>query len=163
MDSFYQTLEQLGIAYELYDHSPFYTCEESQEWYEEHFDSSSGESKNLLLRDKKGATHYLVVVESSKQLDLKNLAKTLGESKLSFASEERLMKYLGVKPGAVSVLALTHPGAKEVQVIFDKELLAFEKLHYHPPGRNDQTLVISVPDLKRFIEFAGNPFQEIDF
>ena len=162
MKTIYDVFGELGIEYELFDHPPFFTCDESREWYEENLDLSSGESKNLLLRNKKGNVHYLVVVESTKRVDLKDLASQLEESKLSFASEERMMRTLGVKPGAVSVLALTHPGAKDVRVVFDNELMGFKKLHYHPPGRNDQTIVLKTEDLKRLMAWFGNHIQYVE-
>ena len=162
MKDLYEVLDSLEIPYELYEHPAFFTCEESDAWYQKHLDGTSGESKNLFLRDKKGDKHYLVVVESSKRLDLKELAKKLGESKLSFASEERLKKYLNLSPGSVSVFALLYENAKDVQVMMDADLLGYKKLHYHPPGRNDQTVVVSTEDLKKFLGFVGNPLEVME-
>ena len=159
MQTIYDIFQDLGIEYKLHDHPAFYTCEESSKWYAENLEMESGESKNLFIRNKKGNKHYLVVIESHKQLDLKHLREILHESKLSFASPERLQKYLNLTPGSVSVLALTYENAKEVEVIFDEDLLKHKSLHYHPPGRNDQTVVLSTEDLKKFLEWVENPIK----
>lgn len=58
--------------------------------------------KNLFLRDAKGRQHFLVVLPGDRQADLGALAAALGSSKLSFASEERLMKHLGLTKGSVT-------------------------------------------------------------
>jgi Ala-tRNA(Pro) deacylase len=156
MKTIYDIFKELDINYEFYEHPPFFTCEESAAWYEENLELDSGESKNLFLRDRKGTQHFLVVIESTKRLDLKMLAKDLDESKLSFASERRLKEVLNLKPGSVSPFALTYKNAKNVRVVFDTDLLKNDKLHYHPPGRNDQTVVLSTAELKRFLEWTGN-------
>ena len=152
----YQIFEELNIAYQLYDHPPFFTCAESEDWYQTHIEQPSGDSKNLFLRNKKGDRHFLVVIESHKTLDLKNLADKLAVSKLSFASAERLKKYLNVEPGSVSVLALIHPNAQQIEVIFDEDLWQYQKLHYHPPARNDQTVLLATTDLQKFMSSLPN-------
>ena len=58
------------------------------------------------MRDSKGKRHFLVTCEESKKVDLKALGKQLGGGNLSFASEERLEKYLGLKQGSVSPFGL---------------------------------------------------------
>jgi Ala-tRNA(Pro) deacylase len=62
-------------------------------------------SKNLFLRDPKGRNHYLVVLPARKKFDLKSFGNLLGV-RLSFASPERLQKYLGLTPGSVSPFRL---------------------------------------------------------
>jgi Ala-tRNA(Pro) deacylase len=162
MKNIYDIFEELDIESKLYEHPPFFTCDESKVWFEKHIEEKAGDSKNLFLRNRKGNQHYLVVIESHKKVDLKELSQDIGESKLSFASKERLKKHLNLTPGSVSVLALIHEGAKDVQVLFDQDLLKHNKLHYHPPGRNDQTLLIGTEDVKKFMEWAPNSVRFID-
>ena len=81
MKTIYNIFQELGITYKLYEHPPFYTCEESTAWYAANIcEDLGGESKNLFLRNKKGDRHFLVVVESNKRMDMKELASRLGES-----------------------------------------------------------------------------------
>lgn len=159
MKNIYDIFGELDINYKLYEHPAFYTCDESEKWYKENIDEPFGESKNLFLRNKKGNKHFLVVIESKKQLDLKALASQLDDRNLSFASPNRLKKYLNLEPGSVSILALLYENAKDVTVIFDEDLLRHENLHYHPPTRNDQTLMISTNDLKNFMAWLKNPIK----
>ncbi len=89
----YEALERLGIAYSKLEHPAVFTVEQA----EKHWGSITGaHCKNLFLRNKKGNRHYLAILQSSKSADLKALAKHLGEDRLSFASPERIMRYLGL-------------------------------------------------------------------
>lgn len=91
----------------------------------------------------------------SKRLDLKSLAVFLNESKLSFASPEKMMEYLGITPGSVSAFGLINDVDKVVRVIVDEDLLKFDKQGYHP-NINTATLIISTKDFKKFLNWTGN-------
>jgi len=156
MMNIYQVLDDLKIKYTKYIHQPVYTIAEAER-YCSHI--PGGKSKNLLLRNRKGNKHYLVVVRSDKKLDLEKLQDFLQESNLSFASEERLMKCLGLTPGSVSPFGLVNDLEKEVQVVIDSDLLGYDELQYHP-NINTETLVLSVEDFKKFLAWTRN---EIDF
>jgi len=145
-------LEKLNIAYTRHEHPPVYTVEEASRYYD---GMKGAQCKNLFLRNAKGDRHYLVILEDSKRADLKGLAEKVGESKLSFASPRRLLKYLGVEPGSVSPFGLIHDLEKEVVVVIDKDLLQDEWINYHP-NVNTATLTISVNDFMRFLEYCGN-------
>ena len=118
-------------------------------------------TKILFLRDKKGRHHVLVVVASDKQVDIKSLSVTLGFGHLSFGSPERLLKYLGIEPGSVTLLALINDTNHEVNVFIDYDLWRADALQCHPLV-NTATLVISKEGIERFLRFTGHPFQLID-
>ena len=143
----YSILISLGIPYTKYEHAPFFTCEDADEFYK---NMPGGHSKNLFLKAKKSEKYYLFILESHKRADLKVLAYFLGESGLSFASANDLMHYLKVIPGLVSPFALIHDEAKAVQVILDKDLLRHDTLYYHP-NINTSTLGIKREDFERFL------------
>ena len=87
-------LNQMGISYELEEHEAVYTIDE--------MDSlgigRGGEVvKNLFLRDAKGKRHFLVMIQKDKSADLKRLRGELDSTALSFGSQERLLKYLGLE------------------------------------------------------------------
>lgn len=153
MADIYKILADLEVEYDKHDHPPFFTCAQADAFYEDHL--QGGKSKNLLLRNRAGNKHYLVIMESDKHLDLKALQELLGESKLSFASPERLMKHLKLTPGAVSPFGLINDEEKAVEVIVDEGLMANDFLHYHP-NVNTSTLVISSQDFKKFLAWTGN-------
>lgn len=158
MKNIYEVLNELGVDYKKYDHPPVYTCQESEK-YTGHL--QTGKDKNLFLRSRRGDTHYLVTVESSKKVDLKKLSSVLGESKLSFASPERLKKYLDLEPGSVTPFGLINDTKHEVKVVIDNGLIAHDNIQFHP-NTNTSTIVVSREDFKRFLEWTGNDIVFVD-
>ncbi len=151
-DSLFKALTELGIAWERYEHPPVFTVEEA----ERHWTEVRGlHCKNLFLRNKKGNHHYLVVIESSKQADLRRLNSLLGEDRLSFASPERLKKHLGLDPGSVSPFGLLNDNSREVIVVLDQDLRLAKTVNFHP-NVNTATVGISTVDFERFLASRGN-------
>lgn len=148
----YDVLAQLGINYHVVNHPPVYTCNELEQYIGE---LEGVHCKNLLLRNKKGNRHFLVVLDESKQMDIKNFGKSIEISNLSFASEERLQKYLGVSTGAVSVFGVINNADHDVEVFIDQEMMEQKMVNCHP---NDNTATISLKteDLKKFLDQCGN-------
>lgn len=151
MKNIFNILDELDIKYEKHEHPAVFTVEEA----EKHARGDGAHSKNLFLRNKKGNRHYLVVLGTSKKIDLKNLETLLNEKNLSFASPERLIKYLGLIPGSVSPLGLINDANKEVIVVIDKDLILADKQGLHP-NINTATIVISTDDFIKFLEWTGN-------
>lgn len=158
MKTIYDVLSELRISYEKHEHPAVFTVEEA-----EHYDRdfNAGKSKNLFLRNKKGTTHYLLVAESNRNIDLKNVSAFLGESKLSFASPQRLLTHLGLTPGSVSPFGLVNNADKSIRVLIDKGLLAHKNVGFHP-NINTATLVITTEDFKKFLASTGNKITYLD-
>ena len=149
----YAYLDGMGISYEVEEHAPVFTIDEMRE-----LGIKGSVCKNLFLRDAKGRQHFLVVLPGDRQADLGALAAALGSSKLSFASEERLMKHLGLTKGSVTPLAVIQDPDHTVQVLLDESLTGMDRLGVHPLV-NTATLWISGADLLRFVRSCGNPVQ----
>ena len=147
----YAYLDGMGISYEVEEHAPVFTIDEMRELV-----IKGSVCKNLFLRDAKGRQHFLVVLPGDRQADLGALAAALGSSKLSFASEERLMKHLGLTKGSVTPLAVIQDPDHTVQVLLDESLTGMDRLGVHPLV-NTATLWISGADLLRFVRSCGNP------
>ena len=147
----YAYLDGMGISYEVEEHAPVFTIDEMRE-----LGIKGSVCKNLFLRDAKGRQHFLVVLPGDRQADLGALAAALGSSKLSFASEERLMKHLGLTKGSVTPLAVIQDPDHTVQVLLDESLTGMDRLGVHPLV-NTATLWISGADLLRFLRSSGNP------
>ncbi|HSK09854.1 MAG TPA: prolyl-tRNA synthetase associated domain-containing protein [Vicinamibacterales bacterium] len=156
-DDALSALDALNIPYTLHEHPPVFTVEEAERYWA---DIPATHCKNLFLRNQKGTRHYLVVLDHRKQADLKRLAEKIGDDRLSFASPERLQKYLGLTPGAVSPMGLIHPGARDVILVLDAGLLAAERLGFHP-NRNTATITVATADFLRFLESRGNVVKRI--
>lgn len=155
----YEVLKRLGISYIRHEHSPVFTVEEA----EKHWENISGaHCKNLFLRNKKGNRHYLVILESSKQADIKALTKKLGEDRLSFASGERLVRYLGLETGAVSPFGLINDSKKEVQVVIDQDLKKEARINFHP-NVNTATVGVDFKDFEKFLAWCGNSIHYLQF
>lgn len=154
-----EVLEKLGISYDRHEHPPVYTVEEA----EKHWTKITGaHCKNLFLRNKKGNRHYLVILLSSKQADLKKLTAKLGEDRLSFGSPERLKRTLGLEPGAVSPFGLINDETKEVRVVIDEDLKEAGRVNFHP-NVNTATVGLSYADFERFLAWCGNRFFYLSF
>jgi Ala-tRNA(Pro) deacylase len=148
----YDALDAMGIQYAKYEHPPVFTSEEAAEHWGP---IKATQVKNLFLRNKKGNRQYLVILEISKQADLRELVKIISDDRFSFGSPERLMDTLGVTPGSVSPFGLLHPGSKEVRVIVDQDLRSAERLIFHP-NLNTASVTISVADFERFLATRPN-------
>lgn len=154
----YHFLELHGIAYERVDHPPVFTCEDVKQLVPP---MAGASTKNLLVRDKKGRRHFLVAVGHEKSVDLKALSSVLGVVNLSFASPERMMKYLGIEPGAVSLLAIVNDTESAVEVVLDAELWEADALCCHPLV-NTSTLIISREGIQRLLELTGHRYRVLD-
>jgi len=145
-------LAALGIAHRAVEHPPLFTVEQSKALRGE---LPGGHTKNLFLRNKKGAM-WLVTCLEDRPVDLKALGEALGAGRLSFGSPERLMRHLGVLPGAVTPLAVMNDKAGQVELAIDAALLAHDPVNVHPLT-NDMTVALSPRDLLRFLEEVGHP------
>jgi Ala-tRNA(Pro) deacylase len=155
----YEVLGELGISYTRHEHPPVFTVEEA----EKHWTKIIGaHCKNLFLRNKKGNRHYLVILEACKVADLKSLNKLLGEDRLSFASEQRLMRYLGLEKGAVSAFGLINDRENHVNVVIDDDLKKTESINFHP-NVNTATVGISFPDFEKFLAWCRNTVRYMPF
>lgn len=154
----YACLERLGIEYEYYEHPEAPTIEIAAQFYR---GEGTTLCKNLFFRNHKGNRHYLVIMESHFAMDIHSVEKLLHQGKLSFASPERMMRYLGVKPGSVSLFNLVNDTGKEVTLFVDSKLLDVEKVSFHP-NDNRASLVISSRDMLKFIENCGNKYEIMD-
>ncbi len=140
------------VAYERHDHPPVFTVEDV---YRLTPDLPGSKTKNLFLCDQKGRRHFLVVVPDNLRVDLKVLPHALDAKGVRFGSAQRLETHLGVTPGSVSLLALFNDRHKAVEVIIDETLWAAQALQFHPLI-NTSTLVISKPDIERFLQATGH-------
>lgn len=165
-------LEKHGIGYELYTHPPLPTVKAALEYWK---DVDATHCKNLFFRNHKGNRHYLVVLECHKEMDIHALEHRLRQGKLSFASEERMERCLGLKPGSVSPLGLIndidveatanpkelYENGHRVKLFLDKDLKTAEKLSFHP-CENTSGAVIGNADFMRFLEIWGGEYEWLD-
>ena len=158
MMTIYEFLESNDIAYERHDHPPVFTCEDVNRLIP---DLPGSKTKNLFICDGKGKQHFLVSVPDEKAVNLKSLGEALGVKRLRFASANRLEKHLKLEPGAVTILGVLNDTAGNVSVVVDQALWDAEALQCHPLV-NTATLVISLENLRKFLECTGHPARVMD-
>ncbi|MFM1848387.1 MAG: hypothetical protein RL417_1861 [Pseudomonadota bacterium] len=151
-------LTQHGIPFELHDHPAVFTVAEADR-VTAHLRGAP--TKNLFLRDDKGSRHFLLAVSHTKRIELTVLAESVGVRKLSFASPDRLKRYLGVDPGAVTLLGVINDPTHAVGVLIDRDLWNAEELQCHPLA-NTATYIVTRESLERFFALTGHRVTIID-
>jgi Ala-tRNA(Pro) deacylase len=147
-----------GIEAPCHAHPPVMTVAESERLVPP---LPGARTKNLFLRDRKGARHFLVTVPHALAVDLDALGAALAAGRLGFASPERLRRHLGITPGSVSLLALVNDGARAVEFVIDRTLWDAAAVQAHPL-RNNATMVIAHAELERFLAATGHVPRVID-
>jgi Ala-tRNA(Pro) deacylase len=151
-DELFAYLDTLGIAHKTVTHPAVFTVEEARDLRGA---IAGGHTKNLFLRDKKGAT-YLVVAPEDAAIKLRSLHRLLGASgRFSFGSAELMRDLLGVLPGSVTPFAAINDKEGRVSVVLDAALLTHEALNFHPLV-NTATTTISRDGLLKFLTATGH-------
>lgn len=179
IDKVHRFLESNGIEYKTHYHPPLPTIELALEYWK---DIDSTHCKNLFFRNHKGNRHYLVVFECHKELGIHTLEKSLRQGKLSFASQERMERCLGLLPGSVSPFGLINDmnlvdeagtaregvAAKElfenghrVKLFLDQDLQTAERLSFHPCDNTASTVVDNAGFMK-YLSLWGGEYEWID-
>lgn len=160
-------LREHDIAFSNYNHPEGKTIEEAKRWWK---NDGSVHCKNIFLRNHKGNRHYLVCYHCDHDLDIHSLEQRLkaalqaqglpAPGKLSFASPERMMRYLGLEPGSVSPFGLINDAEHHVHLFLDATLHDAKTLSFHP---NDcrGTVVIGKEDFERYLQLVGNTYEYI--
>ncbi len=158
-------LRERNIPFTCYNHPEGKTIEEAKRWWK---DDGSVHCKNIFMRNHKGNQHYLISFHCDHDLDIHDLERRLkarlqeqgkpSPGKLSFASPERMMRYLGLEPGSVSPFGLINDTDNHVHLFLDETLLDAPTLSFHP---NDcrGTVVITREDFARYLSIVGNEYE----
>jgi Ala-tRNA(Pro) deacylase len=152
-EDLFALLERLRIAHTTVNHPPLFTVEESRAL---RGSIPGGHTKNLFLKDKKGALFLVTALEDA-AVELRSLHRRLGAGgRFSFGSAALLRVALGVEPGAVTPFAAINDSEGRVRIVLDAGLLGYETINCHPL-RNTMTTSIGTRDLIRFLEATGHP------
>ena len=156
-DKVFGWLDEHGIEYTWYEHPEAPTIEIAQQYWRA---DGSKHCKNLFFRNHKGNRHYLVVFDSLQSMAIHDLEKSLHQGKLSFASPERMDKWLGLRPGSVSPFGLINDGENHVHLFLDETLREQKSLSFHP-NDNRFTVVISREEFTKYLDAVGNSYEYI--
>lgn len=182
-------LENNGIDYEIYRHPPLPTIEIALEYWKS---LSAVHCKNLFMRNHKGNRHYLISFECHKNLEIHTLEHMLRQGKLSFASEERMVRCLGLHPGSVSPfglindmgLAVTSPDSTDSLPVFEQIRQDVSQKELFPNGHrvkffidsdirnadrvsfhpcdNTASVIVSYSGFIKFLNLWGGEYEWID-
>lgn len=162
-----QYLEAHDIAFTTYNHPEGKTIDEAKRWWKA---DGSVHCKNIFMRNHKGDQHYLICFPCDDDLAIHDIEHWLKDvlvsqglkapGKLSFASPERMMRYLGLEPGSVSPFGLINDTEHHVILFLDSRLKEASTLSFHP---NDcrGTVVISQDAFQKYLQCVGNKVEYI--
>lgn len=139
----YDLLDQLTIKYQRIDHEEANTMEACLE-IEKTLNSTI--CKNLFLVNSNKSQYYLLMLKGHKKFKTKVISKQINSSRLSFGSDEKMLEYLDITSGTVSVLGLMNDHDLKVQLLMDKDLLDDDYLGCHP-CINTSSLKIKMKDV----------------
>lgn len=151
-------LDALGVAYTIDEHPAAKTIEDIDSYGLPHPEFIV---KNLFVRDDKKRHYYLLVVRKDRRVNLRAMRSALSTRALSFASEEDLMRYLGLTRGAVGPLGVLNDTGRKVEVMVESALMDYPVWGVHP-NDNTASVWLAPADMKRVIEHHGNAFRLFD-
>ena len=154
----FEFLDSHQIKYEVYFHPASPTIEIAKQYWRK---DGSVHCKNLFFRNHKGNRHYLVCFDCDRDMAIHDLEHRLHQGKLSFASPQRMERYLGLEPGSVSPFGLINDEENHTHLFLDKNLQNAESLSFHP---NDSrgTVVISREEFMRYLDAVGNSWEFVE-
>ena len=127
----YDLLDSLGIEYYRTDHAdePATNMEACEK-----VDKVLGAliCKNLFLCNRQQTKFYLLTMPGDKPFKTKELSHQINSARLSFGSEEKMVEFLDIHPGSVSLMGLMNDHDNNVQLLVDEDLLNEEWFACHP-------------------------------
>ena len=153
----YAFLDAKQIAYFKVENQPVYTVEEAEALHLPHPEAGA---KNLFLRDDKKRNYYLFTVRDALPVNLKTLHEKIGSRRLSFASEEDLMRSMKLIKGAVTPFGVLNDETCSVQVYMD-EYFRGKMISVHP-NENNATVYLEADALMEMLREHGNAASYID-
>lgn len=151
-DELFAYLDTLGILHKTVTHPAVFRVDESRDLRGQ---IPGAHTKNLFLRDKKGAAYLIVTLEDA-AIELKSLHRLLGATgRFSFGSADLMRELIGVEPGSVTPFAAINDKDLRVTVVLDAAMMAHAVLNFHPLT-NTGTTTIAREDLVRFLEATGH-------
>ncbi len=152
-------LSSHGISYEwCIKHKKVSGCFESEVYYKRFSDYIGDDyciGKNLLVQERKGEKRvFLVIVPSTKKVDLNNLREVLNAKKLEFVKEDKMEEILHTKPGNVSIFNLIYDKENMVNLIIDDDILESNLVAFHPLY-NGMSVFLKPSEVLKFLSFCG--------
>lgn len=151
----YDLLDSLGIDYWRVDHDVAMTMAQCAA-ADEVLGEDTAICKNLFLTNSRKDQYFLLLLPGDKKFVTKEVSGQIGSTRLSFAGEEKMLEYLDIEPGSVSVMGLMNDKENHVQVLIEEDVLKFPYIGCHP-CKNSTSLKFTCRDLmERFLPAVGH-------
>jgi Ala-tRNA(Pro) deacylase len=151
-DIVYQTLESLQITYKYYESPKDFSSEDDGSFWQR---IGATRCKNLFLRNHKGNRHFMLIAPYYTDISITTLEQHFKKGKISFASPERMKRWLGMSPGAVSVFSLFNDTTNHVEVFVEESIALCTQLTFLPNTKN-AIIAISLQDFEILLNKSNN-------
>ncbi len=155
----YKIFDELDIEYRMLQHEALFTIDAAKE-----IDAKLGVEicKNLFLSTKHGTEFYLLFMKGNKKFNTGKVSKQVGVPRMTFASDDAMEAFLGVKPGSVTPLGLLNDNENKVNFLIDSEVVSEEYVSMHPLV-NTATVVIKTKDfLEKLMPYANHSVRIVE-
>lgn len=154
----YDYLDKLGIKYDRTDHEPAEDMEVCKA-----IDKTLGAEicKNLFLCNRQKTRFYLLMMPGDKPFKTKELSSQINSARLSFASPDKMLEYLDINPGAVSVMGLMNDKDNAVTLIIDEDVLKGEYIGCHPCVNTSSIKVKTSDIINKFLPSVDHDYQTV--
>ena len=146
-----ETLNSLGISFEIVEHEPALTTEQADRFIE---GIEGVRTKTMFLTNNKKTAYYLLIMDDNKRLDMEAFGEIVESKRIKMASSESLYEKMMLPPGIVSPFGLLNNQEKDIRVFIDREIIDEDRMSFHP-NTNEKTIFIKTADLFRFMEAMG--------
>ena len=158
----YRFLDELGVPFERADHLDE-PAEDMEACRKIDAILNVKMCKNLFLCNRQKTQFYLLTMPGDKPFKTKELSGQLGISRLSFADETFMEKFLDLHPGSVSVMGLMNDHDHRVRLVMDEDVLR-EKMFGCHPCVNTSSIRFATKDLiEKILPALGITYDTVHF
>lgn len=157
----YDFLDSIGIEYQRTDHmgNRAFTMKDCKT-----IDATLGTvlCKNLFLSTANQKNYFLLLMPGDKPFKTKHITSQTKTGRLSFAGADKMLEYLDIEPGAVSIMGLMNDHDKHVKLLVDKDLIDNEYLACHPCVNTSSIRLRTEDALGAYLKATGHEYQIVE-
>lgn len=154
----YDFLDNLGIEYVRTDHEPAQTMEDCNK-IDKILDVLI--CKNLFLCNRQKTLFYLLLMPGDKPFKTKELSSQINSARLSFAGEDKMLDFLDIQPGAVSVMGLMNDKENNVKLLVDEDVLNDKFIGCHPCVNTSSIKLKTADVFERFLKAVNHDYTTV--
>lgn len=154
----YDFLDSLGIEYIRTDHEPAQTMEDCNR-IDKVLDVLI--CKNLFLCNRQKTVFYLLLMPGDKPFKTKELSSQINSARLSFATEDKMLEFLDIEPGSVSVMGLMNDKESNVNLLVDEDVLKGEFIGCHPCVNTSSIKLKTTDVFDKFLKYVNHDYTTV--